>query len=55
MYKVNSVVKNGRVWYEILNKGNEKIVSTKSYGRARELTEILRKNKELEKILMTTE
>lgn len=46
MYKIQTVLKNSRVWYEIYNvEDKEIIVSTKSYKRAVGLVEILNNKK----------
>ena len=46
MYKIQTVLKNGRIWYEIYNvEDKEVIVSTKSYKRAVGLEEMLNSKK----------
>ena len=46
MYKIQTVLKNSRVWYEIYNvEDKEVIVSTKSYKRAVGLEELLNNKK----------
>ena len=46
MYKIQTVLKNGRIWYEIYNVEDKKvIVSTKSYKRAVGLEEMLNSKK----------
>ena len=46
--KINSIVKDRKIWYEIYNAQDEFVIATKSYKRAIELIEIISKNKDIE-------